>query len=183
MHDLFFQQTQLKLFKGGHLHDGGINLLIKNNQNTVCDSIATYTKAGEEGGGLMAAAPGKKSGGGSMTGMSHSRRDGGPHGAVGDGQRHIKQMSTCSMLGPVKKGDVIHIEANYDYSQFPGIKSTEIMGIAILYSAFDMLSPAEAIAVAPAKGAAKSTAKQAGTSKGSLKGLLSSKAKGGPARF
>jgi len=117
----------------------------------------------------MAKPPGKSSSG-SMAGMSHGRRDGGPHGAS-DGGVHIRSMSTCSMLGGIKKGDKIHIEANYDYTKFPGLKSTEIMGIAILYAAMDMPSPAEAVVATPAKA---TTPKADTAPKGGLKGLLSS---------
>ena len=67
------------------------------------------------------------------------RRDG-PH-AASDGKPHIRDMSTCTMMGKIKKGDKVHIEANYDYDQFPGMKATEIMGIAIMYAAMDIPPP------------------------------------------
>jgi hypothetical protein len=49
-------------------------------------------------------------------------------------------MSTCSALGPVKKGDTIFIDANYDFNKFMGMKKntggySDVMGIAILYLA------------------------------------------------
>jgi hypothetical protein len=67
------------------------------------------------------------------------RRDGGPHG-TSDGKPHINVMTTCSNLGPIKKGDTVFIDANYDFNKFEGMKSkagafTEIMGIAIMYAA------------------------------------------------
>lgn len=73
-----------------------------------------------------------------MAGMKGMvRRDGGPHKA---GEAHIKQMGTCSALGPIKKGDTVYIDANYDFGKYAGMKSkagayTEVMGIAILYIA------------------------------------------------
>lgn len=65
------------------------------------------------------------------------RRDGGPQKA---GEAHIKQMGTCSSLGPLKKGDTVSIDANYDLQKYAGMKSnkgsySDVMGIAILYVA------------------------------------------------
>jgi len=53
---------------------------------------------------------------------------------------HIKQMSTCSDLGQIKKGDRIWIEAYYDLSKYAAMKKknggyADVMGIAILYLA------------------------------------------------
>jgi hypothetical protein len=109
------------------------------NKDVMCNSRAEY----EGGMGDMAAAPAKatpaKAGGmDGMAGMKGMvRRDGGPHKP---GEVHIKQMSTCSALGPLKKGDTIYIDAAYDFQKFAGMKSkagayTEVMGIAILYIA------------------------------------------------
>jgi hypothetical protein len=80
---------------------------------------------------------------GDMKDMKSTLRDAskgvvGQHGEPGD--NHIKKMSTCSSLGPLKKGDRIYIDANYDFGKFEGMKSkagayTEVMGIAILYIA------------------------------------------------
>jgi hypothetical protein len=75
-----------------------------------------------------------------MAGMEHghTKRDG-PHNA-NDGMAHIKQMSTCSAMGPIKKNDTIHIDANYDFDKYMGMKTnsggySDVMGIAILYMA------------------------------------------------
>jgi len=107
---------------GGHLHDGGTNVNIYHNNQVMCNSKAQYDEP-------------------QMKGMAKgmTRRDGGPHGA-NDNMAHIKQMGTCSALGPIKKGDTIFIDANYDFNKFQGMKSkagayTEVMGIAILYVA------------------------------------------------
>jgi len=114
---------------GGHLHDGGTHLDILVNNKVICKSDAKYTissgntpmpmrkRDGPGGHGGGAAAPG--------------------HGTA-DGKPHIREMSTCTMMGKINKGDRIHIEANYEFSKFPGMKATEIMGIAIMYAAMDI---------------------------------------------
>jgi hypothetical protein len=141
--------------KGGHLHDGGTNVNVYQNNKVICNSRAEYeggngsphapsTAAPAAGAapakpaGAAPAKPAKQAGG--MAGMQHShgRRDG-PHNA-NDGMAHIKQMSTCSAMGPVKKGDTIFIDANYDFGKYMGMKKntggySDVMGIAILYMA------------------------------------------------
>jgi hypothetical protein len=121
------------------LHDGGVNVNIYKNNSVICDSRAKYTMGGGHGGpdnidgghaAVSAPAPGAK---------RITRRDGGPH-STSDGKAHINVMTTCSNLGPIKKGDAVHIDANYDFNKFEGMKSkagayTEIMGIAIMYAA------------------------------------------------
>jgi hypothetical protein len=67
------------------------------------------------------------------------KRDG-PHG--NDGQAHISSMTTCAMMGRIKKGDEVQIKANYDFSRFQGMRSpqgnyTGVMGIAVMYAAAD----------------------------------------------
>jgi hypothetical protein len=64
-------------------------------------------------------------------------RSNNPHASSND-KAHVKKISTYSNLGPVKKGDAIHIDANYDFNKHEGSKSkvgayTEVMGIAIIY--------------------------------------------------
>jgi hypothetical protein len=113
----------------------------------MCNSKAEYEGGMGDMGAMAApaaaaaAAPAKAGGMDGMDGMAGMkgmvRRDGGPHKA---GEVHIKQMSTCSALGPLKKGDTIFIDANYDFQKFAGMKSTkgaytDVMGIAILYIA------------------------------------------------
>lgn len=89
-------------------------------------------------GGAAAPAAAPAQGMEGMAGMKGMvRRDGGPHKA---GEVHIKQMGTCSALGPLKKGDTVFIDANYDFQKFAGMKSnkgsySDVMGIAILYIA------------------------------------------------
>lgn len=67
------------------------------------------------------------------------KRDG-PHG--NDGLAHISSMTTCAMMGRIKKGDEVQIKANYDFGRFQGMKSPEgkytgVMGIAVMYAAAD----------------------------------------------
>lgn len=129
---------------GRHLHDGGTNVNIYLNNNVMCNSKAEYDSGMGDMGGMAAPAapaPAKAAPAKGMEGMAGMkgmvRRDGGPHKA---GEAHIKQMGTCSALGPVKKGDAIFIDANYDFQKYAGMKSskgsyTDVMGIAILYIA------------------------------------------------
>lgn len=126
-----------------HLHDGGTNVNIYLNDKVMCDSKAEYEGGMGDMGAAAApaaaapapAAPAPAKGMAGMKGMV--RRDGGPHKP---GEVHIKQMSTCSALGPLKKGDTVFIDANYDFQKFAGMKSnkgsySDVMGIAILYIA------------------------------------------------
>jgi hypothetical protein len=86
------------------------------NDKVICESKAEYTTAAPAHG--------------------HTKRDG-PHDAS-DGKPHIRKMTACTGMGPMKKGDKVRIEANYDYTKFPGMKATEIMGISIMYAAMDI---------------------------------------------
>jgi hypothetical protein len=78
---------------GGHIHDGGINLLVKKNGQVICDSRATY--------------------GGTPEYIE------GPTSLEMPGMAHLSQMSRCQ--GPreapvtsIARGDSFVIEANYD---------------------------------------------------------------------
>jgi hypothetical protein len=150
---------------GGHLHDGGTNVLVVQTlaspgpggekTKIICDSQAQYEGGGGHGASSTApkaapkaAAPKSAAKGASKSapvarslGLSFSRRDG-PHSG-NDGMAHIKKMTTCSRLGPLKKGDTIHIQANYDFNKRQAMKTSSggyaaVMGIAILYMAVDI---------------------------------------------
>jgi arginase family enzyme len=84
---------------GGHLHDGGVVLNIYKNNDIVCASHAKY-----------------ESGGGHSHGRTviEKRQANGPAPIGGE---HIKEMTTCSGLGPVKKTDQIWIDADYDFNK------------------------------------------------------------------
>jgi hypothetical protein len=74
----------------GHLHDGGVNMLVKVNDKVTCDSRAKY-------GGNEATAK------------------------MDDGRvwETIHEMERCVDPFPIKKGDNISVEANYDYVKHP----------------------------------------------------------------
>ncbi|RDI77801.1 hypothetical protein Vi05172_g12242 [Venturia inaequalis] len=111
------------LSTGGHLHDGGVNVLSYQDKKPICNAKATYSKAPP-----MNPNPAKP---------SKVTRDGG-HG--NEDMPHIEDMSTCDLLSPFSKGQQFWIDANYDYGMHPGMKSVsggqaEIMGIALMYVA------------------------------------------------
>jgi len=59
-----------------------------------------------------------------------------------DGMPHISQMKSCSMLGALKAGDTLHIDANYDLDKYMPMttksdKPSPVMGIAIMFVAVD----------------------------------------------
>jgi hypothetical protein len=68
--------------------------------------------------------------------MDVVKRDG---PVAADGKSHIAEMSTCSNLGMINRGDKLWIEANYDFNKHAGMKSNNryaaVMGIAIMYAA------------------------------------------------
>jgi hypothetical protein len=85
-------QTDVSLL-GGHLHDGGINAAIYQNDKLLCDSRASYAM-------------------GNSTGM------GGGHSTTA--ARHLASMSGCLSSDAVKAGDKFHIIVNYDFEKYPG---------------------------------------------------------------
>lgn len=82
-----------------HLHDGGTHLDVSINNNVICKSNAEYT-AQSDGSPMP------------MRRRSLGRRDG-PHGAGGaapgkakgttDDKPHIREMTTCAMMGKINK--------------------------------------------------------------------------------
>jgi hypothetical protein len=99
---------------GGHLHDGGQTLKVFHNNKLVCDSQATY-------GGSEKFIQGSSMGGGMSAG--------------GDPSEHISSMKTCKNLGPIRKGDTIRLEADYNFNQHKGMLNKngqldEVMGMA-----------------------------------------------------
>ena len=106
------------------MHDGGVIVNIYQNKKVICKSNAEYGMGGGHAHGRRAK-------------DVLTRRDG---PASADGKAHIRLMTTCSSMGPIKKGDQIFIDAVYDFQKHEGMKSkagayTEVMGIAILYAA------------------------------------------------
>ncbi|KAF1984921.1 hypothetical protein K402DRAFT_395291 [Aulographum hederae CBS 113979] len=117
---------------GGHMHDGGINVEIFQNEKMICDSVGKYGMGGD--GGMK-----KK-----------SRRDEGPHGGGHggegggmDGMEHVQEMSSCMPNSPMKKGDKLHLKVNYDLKKHPGMTNPDgsdepVMGIASVVLATDL---------------------------------------------
>ncbi|KAF2422404.1 hypothetical protein EJ08DRAFT_664872 [Tothia fuscella] len=81
---------------GGHMHDGGVNIEIYQNNKLLCDSQAKYAD-----------------------GAGHDMSGSGGHGnsAV---SKHLASMSGCRNTNTVKKGDQFHIVVNYDFEKHPG---------------------------------------------------------------
>jgi hypothetical protein len=78
---------------GGHLHDGGVNAAIYQNDKLLCDSRASYAM-------------------GNSTGM------GGRHSTTA--ARHLSSMSGCRSTDTVKAGDKFYVIVNYDFEKYPG---------------------------------------------------------------
>jgi hypothetical protein len=83
----------------GHLHDGGVDLMLKVNGKEVCQSRAAYGTAGPT--------PAKGMGHG------HQRRD------QSEEYKTISEMSYCYGPNKVSKGDKIELEARYDLEMHP----------------------------------------------------------------
>jgi len=80
-------------FKGGHLHDGGVNVVIFKNGQLLCDSKANYKT--EDSMSMEA---------------GHSSAAG----------RHISTIDGCASSDTVKAGDKFHIVVKYDFERYPG---------------------------------------------------------------
>lgn len=107
-------------FTGGHLHDGGTHLTILQNNNTICDSVASYglTPGYIEPAGSM-----------NMSGMN-----------MGMSMMDISNMSSCENTGVVNVGDEFSVTAYYNTSEYAPMLNSDgtlapIMGIALIYIA------------------------------------------------
>jgi len=107
------------LESGGHLHDGGLNVVLFKNNEPFCDSVAQYAAGAGSGG------------------HNHGKRqiDGGSYSNTD--LTHIEEVKTCKFYDgiPLQKGDILHIQANYDFNKHRGMKNAEgkldqIMGMA-----------------------------------------------------
>jgi hypothetical protein len=103
---------------GGHLHDGGLDVMLFKNHELFCDSVAKYANGAAS--------------------HHHGKRqiDGGAEYS-NEQLQHIESVETCKFPGgvPLEKGDVLHIQANYNFDQHKGMKNAEgkldqIMGMA-----------------------------------------------------
>lgn len=114
---------------GGHVHDGGTHLSIRNTGTAVrprndlmCNSVARYGGPGYE------------------QGMDHGMDHGGgmDHGS---GMEHISAMSVCMApnanqpVATVAQGDRVRIDAYYDTNLHAQHGSHPVMGIAVAYFA------------------------------------------------
>jgi len=142
---------------GGHLHDGGVDLQVKDTSGVQCNSYAKYGETPEYVQPKMA-----------MPGMAG-------HAEAGAADKHISSMHACYFdeikNRKISKGQGSwHITAQYDYDKFPGMKEdgkqSSIMGIALMYVA---VSPGGSSAPAKTGGAAKGSAPK-GSAKGATKG-------------
>lgn len=102
---------------GGHLHDGGVLLTVRENGNVVCNFTPTY-------------------------GASPGYIDGVPMNMTSNypmDMDHLSNMSVCTDPGKFKTGDVFAIEAYYNSSAHPlMLNMTDgtpdpVMGISIMY--------------------------------------------------
>jgi hypothetical protein len=108
---------------GGHVHDGGTDIVILKNNQTIsgCDLKAQYGQTPGYLDGPDTMSMGGMSGGGEMEYMG----------------MHVSSISTCEGAD-IKKGDVLTIEALYDTTKYVPMIDTDgtledIMGISILY--------------------------------------------------
>lgn len=95
----------------GHLHDGGLNVILKVNGKLACESKAIY--GGEAG--TTTAVDGTK-------------------------WETIGRMTKCRDPIPVKRGDKLVVEANYDLAQHPARQNahgamSDQMGFLFMYFA------------------------------------------------
>jgi hypothetical protein len=98
-------KTGLILATGGHVHPGAKNLEIFENGKQICDSVATYKKAGEGGHGH---APMKRQ----IPAGNYSNND----------VEFVANMRFCEFPQgvPMKPGDKLHIQTNYDLDLHKG---------------------------------------------------------------
>ena len=107
----------------GHLHDGGTHLEVKQNNVTLCDSVAAY--------GQSAGYNESMSGGMGTNGMDAS---------MDKTMSHISSLTTCDVTGAVHAGDEWSVTAHYNTTEYQPMltingKLEPIMGISIFYVA------------------------------------------------
>ena len=107
---------------GNHLHDGGVDLDVKKNNETICSGIANY---GESPGYLE------------PMNMDQSHHHNNIDEMV---MEHISSITKCLDIGTVKLGDTWSITAQYNLTAHPTMmeqdgKLAPVMGITLLYIA------------------------------------------------
>lgn len=105
---------------GSHLHDGGINVEVKQNDKLICDSVAKYGESPAYVSSMpMPAMPGRPAGDMKM--------------------EHVSSISSCYKVGEYKKGDKFSVKAYYDLEKHQGMKEADgklapVMGISLVYT-------------------------------------------------
>lgn len=111
-------------------HSGGISTEVFRNSERICNSVPTYGMAPSKA--ATAATTGEK---------THGHGDMAKRQMMGSGAGnadipHILKQDACLFPDgiPMKKGDTMYLQANYDFKQHPGMKNKkgeldEIMGI------------------------------------------------------
>ncbi|KAF2667628.1 hypothetical protein BT63DRAFT_415173 [Microthyrium microscopicum] len=119
----------------GHMHDGGTSIEIVQNDKVICDSVPKYSKDASAGMPGMDAGMGGK-GGHSHGGRKNKRQVKAPGGYKNTDIEHIAGQNRCDYPDgiPLKKGDTMHIRANYDFNLHKGMINAdgnldEVMGI------------------------------------------------------
>jgi hypothetical protein len=112
---------------GGHQHDGGTGTLIFLNDKVICESLPRYVKSSGHGHGSM--------------GMQKRQLKAGDYN--NEEIPHIEKQNACNFQDgiPIKKGDTMHIQVDYDFDAHPGMKNKkgeldEVMGIVGTLVAF-----------------------------------------------
>jgi hypothetical protein len=95
------------LYTIGHMHDGGTNLKLLINNQTVCDSVMYYDVDGKI---VKAKQPG------AVARRSPQHPHAGENTAFGGA--HIASPGACVDYGNIKTSDWLSIEAYYDFDQF-----------------------------------------------------------------
>ena len=111
---------------GAHQHDGGTGTYIFLNDKVICDSVPRYVNSSHGHGGM---------------GMRRRQLMGGDY--KNEEIPHIEKQSGCGFKDglAIKKGDTMHIQANYDFELHLGMKNKkgqldEVMGIVGTLVAF-----------------------------------------------
>jgi len=112
----------------GHLHDGGVKVVMYINEKFTCASDAIYGVKDQSDSGMSGM-------GGSEMAGGHSHGGGGGGGEKSSvGIKTISSMTSCRGPFPVKKGDTLKLVAEYDLSKHPlrdtgSGKAADVMGM------------------------------------------------------
>jgi len=119
--NFYFMEDGMLLGGRGHLHDGGVKVVVYLNDKFTCASDAVYGVKDQSNSGMDSSgmAGGHSHGGGAQSSAS---------------VKTISSMTYCSGPFPVKKGDVMKLVAVYDLSKYPlrdtgSGKAADVMGM------------------------------------------------------